>query len=54
MVIRAHWFNIVIITAYRVTQSAIEQAGPTTAYAQQNATQWGRLTGTKITVRPRH
>ena len=35
MVIRAHWFNVAIITAYQVTQSAIEQAGPTTAYAQQ-------------------
>jgi hypothetical protein len=35
IVIRAHWFNIAIITAYRVTQRTIEQAGPTTAYAQQ-------------------
>jgi hypothetical protein len=34
-IIRGHWFNVAIITAYRVTQSAIEQAGPTTAYAQQ-------------------
>jgi hypothetical protein len=34
-IIRAHWFNIAVITAYRVTQRAIEQAGPTTAYAQQ-------------------
>jgi hypothetical protein len=34
-IIRGHWFNIAIITAYRVTQSAIKQAGPTTAYAQQ-------------------
>jgi hypothetical protein len=34
-IIRGHWFNIAIITAYRVTQSAIEQAGPTTTYAQQ-------------------
>jgi hypothetical protein len=33
--IRGHWFNVAVITAYRVTQSAIEQAGPTTAYAQQ-------------------
>ena len=34
-IIRAHWFNIAVITAYRGTQRAIEQAGPTTAYAQQ-------------------
>ena len=34
-IIRGHWFNVAIITAYRVTQSAIKQAGPTTAYAQQ-------------------
>ena len=34
-IIRGHWFNVAIITKYRVTQSAIEQAGPTTAYAQQ-------------------
>ena len=34
-IIRGHWFNVAIITAYRVTQHSIEQAGPTTAYAQQ-------------------
>jgi hypothetical protein len=34
-IIRAHWYNIAIITAYRVTQRAIEQVGLTTAYAQQ-------------------
>jgi hypothetical protein len=34
-IIRGHWFNVAILTAYRVTQNAIEQAGPTTAYAQQ-------------------
>ena len=32
---RHDWYNIAIITVYRVTQRAIEQAGPTTAYAQQ-------------------
>jgi hypothetical protein len=34
-IIRGHWFNVAIITAYQVTQSSIKQAGPTTAYAQQ-------------------
>ena len=34
-IIRGHWINVAIITAYRVTQHSIKQAGPTTAYAQQ-------------------
>ena len=45
IIIRGHWFNVAIITAYRVTQRAIEQAGPTTAYAQQWAV--SRLQGTE-------
>jgi hypothetical protein len=34
-VIRGQWFNVAVITAYQVTKSSIEQAGRTTAYAQQ-------------------